>query len=64
MLRHGHKGHTWEKGHIMWNGIHLTDALIVVGTLGAGWLLLHVGYRDGYKEAHREQELARRWRNQ
>lgn len=44
----------------MWNGIHLTDALIVVGTLGAGWLLLSVGYREGYKEAHREAERARR----
>lgn len=47
----------------MWNGIHLTDALVFVWTLGAGWLLLHIGYRDGYREAHREQELARRWRD-
>lgn len=47
----------------IWNDIYIGDVAILVAFLGLGWLLLHVGYRDGYKEAHREQELARRWRD-
>lgn len=44
----------------IWNGLYIGDALIMVGFLGAGWLLVHFGYRDGYKAAHREAERARR----
>ena len=44
----------------VWNDIYIGDGLIVAGFLAAGWLLVHFGYRDGYKQAHREADRARR----
>lgn len=43
------------------HGIHWLEAGIVVTFGAAAWALLSVGYREGYKDAHKEAARANRW---